>query len=116
MAVLRRVTHGLKVPVGVSLSECQKRTVVEAVGESHHVNGYGAAVGAVEHPLLGQFGVKRNLPQTLEVERVKEDQTGLVRQRSRRQELWDGSWRRQKQVQRVLAEKAGDRVQRQRTR
>lgn len=69
-------------------------TIVEAVGESHHVHGYIAAVGTVEHPLLGQFGVKGNLPEALEVEGIKEDQTGLIRQRSRCQELRDGTCRR----------------------
>lgn len=66
---------------------------MEAVGESHHVYGHIAAVGAVEHPLLCQFGVKGNLPEALEVEGVEEDQAGLISQRSRCQELRDGGCR-----------------------
>lgn len=66
-------------------------TVVVAVGECHHLDWDRAAVSTVEHPLLGQFGVKRNLPQALEVKSVQEYQTGLVSQRSRYQELRDGT-------------------------
>ena len=72
-----------------------RATVVEAVGESHHVDGHRAPVGTVEHPLLRHFGVKGNLPEGLKMESVEKDQAGLICQRSRYQELGDGScWRR----------------------
>lgn len=54
----------------------------------------GASVGTVEHPLLCQLGVKGNLPEGLEVESIKKDQAGLISQRSRFQELRDGTFRR----------------------
>lgn len=47
------------------------------------MHGHVAAVGAVEHPLLGEFGIKGDLPEALEVEGIEEDQAGLISQRSR---------------------------------
>lgn len=73
------------------LSQCAEPTIVEAVGESHHVHRHGASIGTAEHPLLCQFGVKGNLPETLEVESIQEDQARLISQRSRCQELRDGT-------------------------
>lgn len=68
-----------------------KVTIVEAVGESHHVHGHRAPVGTVEHPLLCHFGVKGNFPEGLKMESVEQDQAGLICQRSTYQELRDGS-------------------------
>lgn len=64
------------------------------VGESHHLHRHSASIGAVEHPVLCQFGIKGNLPEALKVESIKKDQAGLISQRSRRQELRDGIYRR----------------------
>lgn len=68
-----------------------RRTIVEAVCKSHHRHGHLAAVGTVEHPLLCQFGVEGDLPKALEMEGIQEDHAGLVTQRSRRQEVLDGT-------------------------
>lgn len=74
---------------------CLQATVVEVVCESHHVHGHSAAIGTVEHPLLCEFGVKGNFPEALEVESIEEDQAGLITERSRCQELRDGTCRRE---------------------
>lgn len=70
--------------------KCQ-RTIVEVVCESHHMQGNSAAIATVEHPLLCQSGVKGNLPDAVKVESIKEDQAGLIGQRSRFQDLRDGT-------------------------
>lgn len=67
-------------------------TISEAVRESHHMHRHSASIGTVEHPLLCQPGVKRNLPEALEVKSIQKHQTGLVSQRPRGQEVWDGAW------------------------
>lgn len=73
-------------------------TVVEAVGDSHHVDWHSAAISTVEHPLLCQFWVKGNFPEPLEVERIKEDEACLISQRSRLQEFRDKTCRRDDQT------------------
>ena len=64
-------------------------TVAEGAEQPHHGHGDAAAVAAVEHPLLGQQGVKGHRPQALEVERVEQQQARIVRQRPRSQEPRD---------------------------
>lgn len=55
-------------------------TIAEAIGKSHHVDWDGGSIGTMEHSLLCQFGVKGNLPEGLEVERIEKDQAGLISQ------------------------------------
>lgn len=69
-------------------------TVLEVVGECHHVHGHHTSVGAVEHPFGCLLGVKGHFPASLEGEGIEEDKTGLVVERSRFQEVGDGAFKR----------------------